>query len=149
MSCEAGARVSIRQSKVPSSLGKHPRNLARSALQVRSRRKNCGHSKKQLSFQKPPGSRLRFSRTRVQHFLGSLTIELPSILAKSGAYSPNSTRKSTLTRTAAPYQASRDSITCHLACQWLPKDTTLASGRDAPGEIVQTQRSCHRLPTND
>ena len=39
MSCEAGARASIHLSKAPSSLGKRPRNLARSPLQVGSRRK--------------------------------------------------------------------------------------------------------------
>ena len=40
--------------------------------------------------QKRPGSRLRFSRTGgFQHSPGSPTIELPSALAESSAYSPN------------------------------------------------------------
>ena len=38
----------------------------------------------QLFPQKPPGSRFRFSRTGVQPFPGSSTIELPSAFAESG-----------------------------------------------------------------
>ena len=57
MSYEAGAPVSIRPSKAPSSLGKRPRNLARSPLQVGSRRKNSDRSQKLASLEEPPGSR--------------------------------------------------------------------------------------------
>ena len=39
--------------------------------------------------QKPPGSRFRFSRTGVQPSPGSLTIELPSAFAESGAFPPD------------------------------------------------------------
>ena len=43
----------------------------------------------QLFPQKPPVSRLWFSRTGVQHSPGSSMIELPSAVAESGAYSPD------------------------------------------------------------
>ena len=43
----------------------------------------------QLSPQKPPGSRLRLSRTEVKHSPGSSAIELPSAVAESGAYPPD------------------------------------------------------------
>ena len=66
----------------------------------------------QLFPRKSPGSRLLFSRTRVQHSPDSSTIELPSALSKFGAYSPNSTCSNTLARTAAAYQAFRDSAPC-------------------------------------
>ena len=42
----------------------------------------------QFCSQKPPGSRLLFSHTGVQHSPGSSTIELPSAFAKTGAYPP-------------------------------------------------------------
>ena len=45
----------------------------------------------QLFPQKPPGSRLRFSRTGVQPSPGSSTIELPSAFAEPGAYPPDRT----------------------------------------------------------
>ena len=43
----------------------------------------------QLFPQKPPGSRFRFSRTRVHPSPGSSTIEPPSAFAESGAYPPD------------------------------------------------------------
>ena len=46
--------------------------------------------------QKPPGSRLGFSRPRVPHLSGSSTIELPSALAESGSSAPNTTCHGTL-----------------------------------------------------
>ena len=85
----------------------------------------------QLSSQKPPGSLLSFSRTRVQHFVGSSTIELPSILAESGGYSPSSTCSNTVVPAAAPIRLSAPE-----------------GHRAALGETVQTQPSCHRVSTN-
>ena len=74
-----------------------------------------------LFSQKPPGSRLRFSRTGVQHSPGSSTIELPPTLAESGAYSPDRPG------------FSRQCPLRH-ACHHLPKSTKLEIGRGAPGE---------------
>ena len=66
----------------------------------------------QLFAQKPPGSRLEFSHTRVQHSPCSLTIEPPPALAKSGTYSPDRACHSALAHAAAPYEAFRDSAAC-------------------------------------
>ena len=55
-SCEAGARANIRPSKARSLLGKRPRNLDRSPLEVGSRGKKSGHSQKSASLRKPPDS---------------------------------------------------------------------------------------------
>ena len=88
MICEAGARVSIRAPKAPSLLGKRHRNIARLSLQVGYHRKKSDPTvlKNQLSFQHSP---LRFLPVipgiRVQHSLGSSTIELLSTLVESGA----------------------------------------------------------------
>ena len=119
MGCEAGARANIRPSEGPSSLGKRPRNLARSPLTVAvSRRKKSGRRQKSAFSLIPPWSSpliLAFDsryRTRAKHSLDSSTIELLSILAESGAYSPNSTCSNTLTRSSAPYETFRESITC-------------------------------------
>ena len=56
----------------------------------------CGLRRKKMTVvrhnlfpQKPPGSRLRCSRTGVQPSPGSSTIELPSAFAESGAYPPD------------------------------------------------------------
>ena len=51
----------------------------------------CGPRRKkndrcQTSVFQPPGSRLRFSRTGIQPYPGSSTIELPSTFVESGAY---------------------------------------------------------------
>ena len=71
----------------------------------------------QISPRKPPGSRLGFSRTRVQHSPSSSTMEQLSTLAEFVAYSPlpsplpNRTGNGTLACAAAPYQAFPDSAT--------------------------------------
>ena len=89
-----------------------PMNLARLPLLVGSgRKKTYRGQKSQLSPQKPPGSRLWFSFTTVQHFPDSSAIELPSTLTESGAYSPDRACHGTLARAAPPYQAFRDSGT--------------------------------------
>ena len=66
----------------------------------------------QLSFQKPPGRSLQFLCIRGQHFPGSSTIELPSVIAESGAYSLDRACHSTLARAAAPYQAFHNIAPC-------------------------------------
>ena len=50
----------------------------------RRKKSDCGQ--RSAFLQKPPRSRFRFSRTRVQPSPGSSTIELPSAFAESGAY---------------------------------------------------------------
>ena len=71
----------------------------------------------QISPRKPPGSRLGFSRTRVQHSPSSSTMEQLSTLAEFVAYSPlpsplpYRTGNGTLACAAAPYQAFPDSAT--------------------------------------
>ena len=72
----------------------------------------------QLFRQKPPGSRLYFSRTGVQHSTGSSTIELRSALVESGAYPPDRAL------TGSPRQCSLP-----LACRHLPKGTKLEHER--------------------
>ena len=56
----------------------------------------------------PPGPRLWFSSTWVQHSPGALMLELPSALTESRAYTPDVTCHDTLARAAAPYQAFRE-----------------------------------------
>ena len=72
-----------------------------------------------------------------QHSPGPSTIELPSTLAESSAYSPDKACHGTLVRTAAPYQAftTVPSAICHLplACHLLPKGAKLEFGKGAPG----------------
>ena len=74
-----------------------PRTLSvrRFLLTFEGRKQNVVRD--QLFPLKPPGSRLWFSRTGVQHSPGSSTIELPSTLTKSGEYPPDrvATRLST------------------------------------------------------
>ena len=98
MSNEAGARVCIHLSKAPSSLGKRYRILARPPLQVGPRRKKYGRSQK--SPFSPKNLPVLAFASRVQPSFSSSTIELPSILAESGAYSPHSTRSNTLAHAA-------------------------------------------------
>ena len=89
---EAGARASIQPSKALCIPEKRPTNLARLPLLVGPHGMKTD-SRSEISFslrnRKPPGSRLWFSRTGVEHSPGSSTIELPSALAESGAYSPD------------------------------------------------------------
>ena len=83
----------------------------------------------QLFPQKPPGSRLYFSRTGVQHSPGSSMIKLPSALVESGAYPPDRAL------TGPPRQCSLP-----LACRHLPKGTKLEHGR---GEHLGTLSSAN------
>ena len=84
--------------------------VGRSLLALVGRKQTVIRS--QLFRQKPPCSRLLFSRMRVQHSPGSFTTELPSAFAESGAYSPDRACHGTLLRAAAPYHAFRDSVPC-------------------------------------
>ena len=68
---------------------KSPTNLGRSPLLVDPRRKKKNRGQTSAFPQKPPGSRLRFSLTGVQHSSGLSTIELLSAFAESGAYPPD------------------------------------------------------------
>ena len=67
--------------------------------------------RRSASPQKPPGSRLRFSRTRVQHSPGSSTIELPSVSPNLVLTRPIAPCHGTLARAVAPCQIFRDSAT--------------------------------------
>ena len=113
-----------------------PWNLDRSPLLVGSRRKKTDRGQDQLFFssQKPPGSCLCFSRTKVLHSSGSSTIGLPFVLAEYVACSPDRTCYRTLARVAAPYRAFRDSATyLPLECHFLPKGAKLALGKRRSG----------------
>ena len=131
-SCEAGARAGIRPSKAPSSLGKRPRNLPRSPLQVGSLRKKSGRSQKSALSQNLPV--LAF-HSRTQGFSNPLAGRRSNYPPSS----PNLVLTRPTARAATPYQAFRDSIT------WLSRDTRSRNtpywvfGRGAPGETVQTQ----------
>ena len=113
-------RASIQPSKALCILEKAPRILPvrRSMLALVGRKQAVVRD--QLSPQKPPGSRLWFSRTGVQYFPRSSTIELPSVLAESGAYPPDRALA------GSPRQCSLP-----VACRHLPKGPKLELGRSA------------------
>ena len=92
----------------------------------------------QLSPQKPPGSRFRFSRTGVQPSPGSSTIELPSAFAESGAYPPD--RK----LSGSPRQCSLP-----LACRRPPEGHQIgARTRRTPANTILSQPYCRRVSTD-
>ena len=68
---------------------KSPTNLARSPLLVSFRRKKTNRGQRSAFPSETSRFAPLFSRTGVQHSPGSLTIELPSAFAESGAYSPD------------------------------------------------------------
>ena len=90
--------------------------------------------------QKSPGSRrLWFLRTRVQHFPGSSTIELPSNLAEFGAYPSDRALPDSPRQPPLP-----------LACHHLPKGTTLELGRGAHlGNTIILNQSYRRRVSTD
>ena len=99
----AGARTSIQLSKALCFREKRPWNIPHSPLLVRYHWKKTDIIvvRDKPSPQKPHGSRLGFWRTRVQHTLGSSTIELPSTLAESSAYLSDRACHGTLEHAAA------------------------------------------------
>ena len=92
----------------------------------------------QLFPQKPPGSRFRFSRTRVQPSPGSSTMELPSAFAESGAYPrdrepPGSPRQCSLP----------------LACRHPPEGHQIgARKRRTPENTILSLPYCRRVSTD-
>ena len=105
------------RSKPCASLKKAPRILPvhRSLSALVGRKQTVVRNK--LFPQKPPGSRLLFLRTGVQHSPDSSTIELPSTFAESGAYPPDG---------ALPGSPRQGSLP--LTCRHLPKGTKLELG---------------------
>ena len=92
----------------------------------------------QLFPQKPPGSRFRFSRTRVQPSPGSSTIELPSAFAESGAYPPDRELP------GSPRQCSLP-----LACRHPPEGHQIgARKRRTPENTILSQPYCRRVSTD-
>ena len=92
----------------------------------------------QLFPQKPPGSRFRFSRTGVQPFPGSSTIELPSAFAESDAYPPDRELP------GSPRQCSLP-----LACRHPPEGHQIgARKRCAPENTILSQPYCRRVSTD-
>ena len=88
--------------------------------------------------QKSPGSHLCFSRTGVQHFPGSSTIELSSALAESGAYPPDRALPDSPQQCPLP-----------LACHHLPKGSELELGRGAHlGNTILNQPYRRRVSTD-
>ena len=94
--------------------------------------------KDQLFPQKPPSSRVRFSRSGVQYSPGSLTIELPSALAESGAYPSDSALAGSPRQCPLP-----------LAFRHLPKGTKLELRRSAHlGNTILNQLYRRRVSTD-
>ena len=92
----------------------------------------------QLFPRKPPGSRLRFSRTGVQPPPGSSTIELPSDFAESGAYPPDRALP------GSPRQCSLP-----LVCRHPPEShQTGARKRRTPENTIINQPYCRRVSTD-
>ena len=92
----------------------------------------------QLFPQKPPGSSLWFSRTGVQPSPSSLTIELPSAFAESGAYPPNRALP------GSPRQCSLP-----LACRHPPEGHQIgARKRCAPGNTILSQPYRRHISTD-
>ena len=92
----------------------------------------------QLFPQKPPGSRFRFSRTRVQPSPGSSTIELPSAFAESGAYPPDREPPGSLQQCSLP-----------LACRHPPEGRQIgARKRRTPENTILSQPYCRRVSTD-
>ena len=92
----------------------------------------------QLFPQKPPGSRFRFSRTGVQPFPGSSTIELPSAFAESGVYPPDRELP------GSPRQCSLP-----LACRHPPEGHQIgARTRRTPENTILSQPYCRRVSTD-
>ena len=92
----------------------------------------------QLFLQKPPGSRLRFSRTGVQPSPGSSTIELLSAFAESGAYSPDRALP------GSPRQCSLPFACCHPP----GRHQIGARKRRAPGNTILSQPYRRRVSTD-
>ena len=92
----------------------------------------------QLFPQKPPGSRLRFSRTGIQPSPGLSTIELPPALAESGAYPPD---------TEVPDSPRQCSLP--LACRHPPEGHHIgARKRRTPGNTILSQPYRRRISTD-
>ena len=126
-------RASIQPSKALCIPDKRPTYVARSPLLVGRRRKKTNRG--QISAFPPEISRFAPLILAHRDSPGSSTIELPSVLAEPGAYSPDRACHGTLVRAAAPFQDLRDSqCLLPLSCHHLPKGTELALGRGAPGE---------------
>ena len=92
----------------------------------------------QLFPQKPPGSRLRFSRTGVQPSPGSSTIELPSDFAESGSYPPDRALP------GSPRQCSLP-----LACRHPPEGHQIGARKGhTPGNTILSQPYRRRVSTD-
>ena len=95
--------------------------------------------------QKPPGSRLRCSRTGVQPSPGSSTIELPSAFAESSAYPPDRA----LPGSPRQYSLLRDSIPCLSRAATPPEGHQVgARKRRAPGNTILSQLYRRRVSTH-
>ena len=91
-----------------------------------------------LLYRKPPGSRLRFSRTRVQSSPGSSTIELLSTFAESGAYPPDR---------ALPGSPRQRSLP--LACRHPPEGHQIGARKGVtPGNTILSQPYRRRVSTD-
>ena len=118
---------------------KKPHESCRSPLHVAFVGRKMTVVRDQLFPQKPPGSRFRFSRTRVQPSPGSSTIELPStFFAESGAYPPDRELP------GSPRQCSLP-----LACRHPPEGHQIgARKRRTPENTILSQPYCRRVSTD-
>ena len=92
----------------------------------------------QLFNQKPPGSRLLFPRTGVQHSPGSSTIELPSAFAESGAYPPDRVLPGSPRQYSLP-----------LACRHPPEGHQIGARKGrTPGNTILSQLYRRRVSTD-
>ena len=102
------------------------------------RRKKNDRGQRSAFPSEPPGSRFRFSRTRVQPSPGSSTIELPSAFAESGAYPPDRELP------GSPRQCSLP-----LACRHPPEGHQVgARKRRTPEHTILSQPYCRRVSTD-
>ena len=113
---------------------------------------NLAVVRNQLSFPKPPRSRLCLSlshkgregfTTPLARRRSIYPLSSPNLVLT--AYSPDSTCSNTLARATAPHQAFRDSITC---LSHATRSRRTPYWRSGEAHLVQPQPSCHRLSTN-
>ena len=144
--CEAGAQFRIKSFKALCIPQRMPHNLARSLLLVDFRGKKSDRGQRS-SF---PSKSTRFAPsiliTRVQHPPGSSTIELPSTLAESSAYSAYITCYGTLARAAASYQKFRDRTTC---LSRAPERNRICAWEEARWVNTILNQPNHRLVSTD
>ena len=115
-----------------------PTNFARAPLLVALVGRKMTVVRYRLFPQKPPGSRLWFSRTGVQPSPGLSTIELPSAFAESGAYPPGRSLP------GSPRQCSLP-----LACRHPPEGYQIEARKGRTPQNIILSQPCPRRVSTD